>query len=79
MCQFKKPSVLQVNGREVGQDARVMQEELQAASGSVVLKILPSYHEAIQPKQVTEWTHVVMEPDMRCLVILKWPHIILVK
>lgn len=44
----------QVNGREVGQDASVLQEELQAASGSVVLKILPSYHEAIQPSQVTD-------------------------
>lgn len=44
----------QVNGREVGQDPRVLQEELQAASGSVVLKILPSYHEAIPPRQVTD-------------------------
>lgn len=43
-----------MNGREVGQDPRVLQEELQAASGSVVLKILPSYHEAIPPRQVTD-------------------------
>lgn len=46
----------QVNGREVGRDARVLQEELQAASVSVVLKILPSYHEAIPPRKVTEHT-----------------------
>uniref|UniRef100_A0AAQ6ANA5 Membrane protein, palmitoylated 2a (MAGUK p55 subfamily member 2) n=1 Tax=Amphiprion ocellaris TaxID=80972 RepID=A0AAQ6ANA5_AMPOC len=45
--------IKEVNGREVGQDPRVLQEELQAASGSVVLKILPSYHEAIPPRQVT--------------------------
>ncbi|KAG7239904.1 hypothetical protein INR49_028232 [Caranx melampygus] len=44
--------IKEVNGREVGRDARVLQEELQAASGSVVLKILPSYHEAIPPRQV---------------------------
>lgn len=37
----------------MGRDARVLQEELQAASGSVVLKILPSYHEANAPRQVT--------------------------
>ncbi|XP_006809269.1 MAGUK p55 subfamily member 2-like, partial [Neolamprologus brichardi] len=39
------------NGREVGRDPRVLQEELQAASGIVVLKILPSYHESIPPVQ----------------------------
>ncbi|XP_056143922.1 MAGUK p55 subfamily member 2a [Lampris incognitus] len=44
--------IKEVNGREVGQDPRVVQEELQAASGSVVLKILPSYHETIPPRQV---------------------------
>lgn len=50
---FAFPPCWQVNGREVGQDARVLQEELQAASRSVVLKILPSYHEAIPLRQVT--------------------------
>lgn len=55
-CSFpiKEPSALQVNGREVGRDPRVLQEELQAARGIVVLKILPSYHEAIPPRQVPE-------------------------
>lgn len=51
---FCYPMCWQVNGREVGQDPRVLQEELQAACGSVVLKILPSYHEAIPPRQVTD-------------------------
>lgn len=37
----------------MGRDPRVLQEELQAASGIVVLKILPSYHESIPPVQVT--------------------------
>lgn len=47
----------QVNGREVGTDPRVLQEELQAANGIIVLKILPSYHEAIPPRQVTDILH----------------------
>lgn len=47
----------QVNGREVGQDPRVIQEELQAANGIIVLKILPSYHEPIPPRQVTDTPH----------------------
>uniref|UniRef100_A0A8C7X3N5 MAGUK p55 scaffold protein 2a n=1 Tax=Oryzias sinensis TaxID=183150 RepID=A0A8C7X3N5_9TELE len=33
--------IKEVNGREVGRDPRVLQEELQAARGIVVLKILP--------------------------------------
>lgn len=54
----------QVNGREVGQDPKLLQEELQATSGSVVLKILPSYHEAIPPRQVKETNtiHMVIMP-----------------
>lgn len=47
----------QVNGREVGRDPRVLQEELQAASGNIVLKILPSYHEANMPRQVSQMAH----------------------
>ncbi|XP_074513397.1 MAGUK p55 subfamily member 2a isoform X1 [Sebastes fasciatus] len=54
--------IKEVNGREVGQDARVLQEELQAASGSVVLKILPSYHEAIQAGQVFFKCHYDYDP-----------------
>ncbi|XP_059901307.1 MAGUK p55 subfamily member 2a isoform X2 [Gadus macrocephalus] len=44
--------IKEVNGREVCQDPRVVQEELQAASGSMVLKIVPSYHETNTPRQV---------------------------
>uniref|UniRef100_A0AAQ4P435 Membrane protein, palmitoylated 2a (MAGUK p55 subfamily member 2) n=1 Tax=Gasterosteus aculeatus aculeatus TaxID=481459 RepID=A0AAQ4P435_GASAC len=54
--------IKEVNGREVGQDASVLQEELQAASGSVVLKILPSYHEAIQPSQLFFKCHYDYDP-----------------
>ncbi|XP_047213767.1 MAGUK p55 subfamily member 2-like isoform X2 [Girardinichthys multiradiatus] len=44
--------IKEVNGRDLSQDPRVLLEELQAASGIVVLKILPSYHETIPPRQV---------------------------
>ncbi|XP_078140836.1 MAGUK p55 subfamily member 2a isoform X2 [Centroberyx gerrardi] len=54
--------IKEVNGREVGRDPRVLQEELQAASGSVVLKILPSYHEAIPPRQVFFKCHYDYDP-----------------
>ncbi|KAM4635107.1 MAGUK p55 subfamily member 2a isoform 2-T2 [Polymixia lowei] len=54
--------IKEVNGREVGQDPRVLQEELQATSGSVVLKILPSYHEAIVPGQVFFKCHYDYDP-----------------
>ncbi|KAK1877314.1 MAGUK p55 subfamily member 2 [Dissostichus eleginoides] len=54
--------IKEVNGREVGQDARVLQEELQATSGSVVLKILPSYHEAIPPRKVFFKCHYDYDP-----------------
>ncbi|XP_075879809.1 MAGUK p55 subfamily member 2a [Nelusetta ayraudi] len=54
--------IKEVNGREVGQDPRVIQEELQAANGIIVLKILPSYHEAIPPRQVFFKCHYDYHP-----------------
>uniref|UniRef100_A0A671S4R8 Membrane protein, palmitoylated 2a (MAGUK p55 subfamily member 2) n=1 Tax=Sinocyclocheilus anshuiensis TaxID=1608454 RepID=A0A671S4R8_9TELE len=39
--------IKEVNGREVGDDPRVLQEMLQEASGGVVLKILPSYQDQL--------------------------------
>uniref|UniRef100_H3D0Q3 MAGUK p55 scaffold protein 2a n=1 Tax=Tetraodon nigroviridis TaxID=99883 RepID=H3D0Q3_TETNG len=54
--------IKEVNGREVGRDPRVLQEELQAASGNIVLKILPSYHEAIMPRQVFFKCHYDYDP-----------------
>ncbi|KAM6905659.1 MAGUK p55 subfamily member 2a [Xenentodon cancila] len=54
--------IKEVNGREVGRDARVLQEELQAARGIVVLKILPSYHETIPPRKVFFKCHYDYDP-----------------
>ncbi|XP_072927722.1 MAGUK p55 subfamily member 2b isoform X4 [Hemitrygon akajei] len=43
--------IKEVNGKEVGNDPKVLQEMLQNASGSVILKILPSYQEPHPPRQ----------------------------
>lgn len=45
--------IKEVNGKEVGNDPKVLQEMLKDASGSVVLKILPSYQEPHTPRQVS--------------------------
>lgn len=47
--------IREVNGREVGSDPRALQDSLRHASGSVVLKILPSYQEPPPPRQVRPW------------------------
>lgn len=44
--------IKEVNGQEVGCDPRALQEMLKNASGSVVLKILPSYQEPHPARQV---------------------------
>uniref|UniRef100_A0AAQ4RC12 MAGUK p55 scaffold protein 2b n=1 Tax=Gasterosteus aculeatus aculeatus TaxID=481459 RepID=A0AAQ4RC12_GASAC len=43
--------IKEVNAKEVGNDPKVLQEMLKEASGSVVLKILPSYQEPHTPRQ----------------------------
>uniref|UniRef100_A0AAR2JSN9 Membrane protein, palmitoylated 2b (MAGUK p55 subfamily member 2) n=1 Tax=Pygocentrus nattereri TaxID=42514 RepID=A0AAR2JSN9_PYGNA len=45
--------IKEVNGKEVGNDPKVLQDMLKEASGSVVLKILPSYQEPHTPRQVS--------------------------
>ena len=49
--------IKEVNAKEVGDDPRVLQEMLKDASGSVVLKILPSYQEPHTPRQVRASAH----------------------
>ncbi|CAB1337914.1 unnamed protein product, partial [Coregonus sp. 'balchen'] len=43
--------IKEVNAKEVGNDPKVLQQMLKEASGSVVLKILPSYQEPHTPRQ----------------------------
>ncbi|KAJ8251820.1 hypothetical protein GJAV_G00225780 [Gymnothorax javanicus] len=54
--------IKEVNGKEVGNDPKVLQEMLQEASGSVVLKILPSYQEPQPPRQVFVKCHFEYDP-----------------
>uniref|UniRef100_A0A8C6VHH8 MAGUK p55 scaffold protein 2 n=1 Tax=Naja naja TaxID=35670 RepID=A0A8C6VHH8_NAJNA len=54
--------IKEVNGQEVGSDPRALQEVLKNASGSVVLKILPSYQEPHPPRQVFVKAHFDYDP-----------------
>uniref|UniRef100_A0A3Q2PWJ1 MAGUK p55 scaffold protein 2a n=1 Tax=Fundulus heteroclitus TaxID=8078 RepID=A0A3Q2PWJ1_FUNHE len=60
--------IKEVNGRDLSQDPRVLLEELQAASGIVVLKILPSYHQTITPRQVFFKCHYNYDPANDTLI-----------
>lgn len=44
--------ILEVNGQEVGSSPLELQEMLKVCSGSVALKVLPSYRDAPAPPQV---------------------------
>lgn len=45
--------IKEVNGHEVGNNPKELQELLKNISGSVTLKILPSYRDNIIPQQVS--------------------------
>ncbi|NWT06290.1 MPP2 protein, partial [Mionectes macconnelli] len=63
--------IREVNGREVGSDPRVLQDSLRHASGSVVLKILPSYQEPHPPRQVFVKCHFDYDPATDSLIPCK--------
>lgn len=44
--------ILEVNGHEVGSNPHELQELLRDCSGSIALKVLPSYRETPAPPQV---------------------------
>uniref|UniRef100_A0A4W4EKA6 Membrane protein, palmitoylated 2a (MAGUK p55 subfamily member 2) n=1 Tax=Electrophorus electricus TaxID=8005 RepID=A0A4W4EKA6_ELEEL len=54
--------IKEVNGKDVGDDPRALQDVLQEASGSVVLKVLPSYQEPQPPRQVFVKCHFDYDP-----------------
>lgn len=45
--------IKEVNGHEVGNNPKELQELLKNISGSVTLKILPSYRDTVIPQQVS--------------------------
>lgn len=59
--------IKEVNGKEVADDPRVLQEMLQEASGSVVLKILPSYQEPHPPRQVRPLINTLLVSGYFCV------------
>ncbi|KAM8795257.1 MAGUK p55 subfamily member 2 isoform 2-T2 [Eudromia elegans] len=63
--------IREVDGRAVGSDARALQELLRAASGSVLLKILPSYQEHPPPRQVFVKCHFDYDPGADSLIPCK--------
>ncbi|XP_075631505.1 MAGUK p55 subfamily member 2 isoform X3 [Balearica regulorum gibbericeps] len=63
--------IREVNGREVGSDPRALQDSLRHASGSVVLKILPSYQEPHPPRQVFVRCHFDYDPATDSLIPCK--------
>ncbi|XP_031423616.1 MAGUK p55 subfamily member 2b isoform X2 [Clupea harengus] len=54
--------IKEVNGREVGSEPRVLQDMLKESTGSVVLKILPSYQEPHTPRQAYVKCHFDYDP-----------------
>ncbi|XP_054449225.1 MAGUK p55 subfamily member 2 isoform X1 [Pteronotus mesoamericanus] len=63
--------IKEVNGHPVGSDPRALQELLRNASGSVILKILPSYQEPHLPRQVFVKCHFDYDPVRDSLIPCK--------
>ncbi|KAG8443002.1 hypothetical protein GDO86_011717 [Hymenochirus boettgeri] len=54
--------IKEINGHEVGNNPKELQELLRSISGSVTLKILPSYKDTINPQQVFVKCHFDYSP-----------------
>nr|XP_010329810.1 MAGUK p55 subfamily member 2 isoform X3 [Saimiri boliviensis boliviensis] len=63
--------IKEVNGQLVGSEPRALQELLRNASGSVILKILPSYQEPHLPRQVFVKCHFDYDPARDSLIPCK--------
>ncbi|XP_073901632.1 MAGUK p55 subfamily member 2 isoform X1 [Castor canadensis] len=63
--------IKEVNGQPVGSDPRALQELLRSASGSVILKVLPSYQEPHLPRQVFVKCHFDYDPARDSLIPCK--------
>ncbi|XP_068274848.1 MAGUK p55 subfamily member 2 isoform X1 [Nyctibius grandis] len=60
--------IREVDGRAVGSDPRALQDTLRRASGSVLLKVLPSYQEPHPPRQVFVKCHFDYDPATDSLI-----------
>lgn len=58
--------ILEVNGREVGSNPHELQELLRDCSGSIALKVLPSYRETPAPPQVRKQEAAPSNQKLQC-------------
>lgn len=63
--------IREMNGREVGGDPKALQQMLKDSSGSITLKILPSYRDTPPPAQVYLRPHFNYNPDTDNLIPCK--------
>ncbi|KAM6288963.1 MAGUK p55 subfamily member 2-like [Aegotheles albertisi] len=63
--------IREVDGRAVGSDPRALQDTLRRASGSILLKVLPSYQEPHLPRQVFVKCHFDYDPATDSLIPCK--------
>uniref|UniRef100_A0A8C5GA15 MAGUK p55 subfamily member 6-like n=1 Tax=Gouania willdenowi TaxID=441366 RepID=A0A8C5GA15_GOUWI len=63
--------IREVNGREVGSDPNELQELLRECSGSITLKVLPSYKDAPAPPQIYLKSHFNYNPTTDTLIPCK--------
>ncbi|XP_036439051.1 MAGUK p55 subfamily member 6a isoform X2 [Colossoma macropomum] len=63
--------IREMNGREVGGDPKALQQMLKDASGSITLKILPSYRDTPPPAKVYLRPHFNYNPDTDNLIPCK--------
>lgn len=56
--------IKEVNGHEVGNNPKELQELLKNISGSVTLKILPSYRDTVIPQQVSSTFLTIMSKEL---------------
>uniref|UniRef100_A0A8B9RDM3 Membrane protein, palmitoylated 6a (MAGUK p55 subfamily member 6) n=1 Tax=Astyanax mexicanus TaxID=7994 RepID=A0A8B9RDM3_ASTMX len=63
--------IREMNGREVGGDPKALQQMLKDSSGSITLKIFPSYRDTPPPAQVYLRPHFNYNPDTDNLIPCK--------
>lgn len=67
--------ILEVNGHEVGSNPHELQELLRDCSGSIALKVLPSYRETPAPPQVRKQEAAPSNQKLQCSLIIVAQHL----
>lgn len=69
--------ILEVNSREVGSNPHELQELLRDCSGSIALKVLPSYRETPAPPQVRKQEAAPSNQTLQCSLIIVAQHLLM--